>query len=255
MAKLIKANFAEVKRLERKLRRLTEAKGGKSLRHITSSAMNTTAFRARRDLMDNVLPDAFVLRNKWTARGIRVQKTKASSVGRQGARVGVLKPREGGEHYLVKQHTGGNLGPTSEHGRRVPTAASSGEGRGARPRRRDMRRVHRPGNLKFARKFKVSGLSEKQKAIVAVKLARKQNAKHAWLSLRGGAVEGVFDVRSHKIKMVHRYYRKTLRVKRTQWMDRLRVYVADYIEQDAKRAIEDQVTRFRLLGTTWTRRG
>lgn len=73
-----------------------------------SDALNHTAFAARGDLVDG-LPEFMQIRNKWTARGMRVTKSTADSLT---AHVGNIRP-------YMRAHTLGGERPDPGGGKQV----------------------------------------------------------------------------------------------------------------------------------------
>lgn len=218
-------DMREIRALERKLRGFAKSAGSKNLRAASARALTRTVRETRDIIRNEVMPSLFTLRNKWTQGA--VVTARASSrfpIDRQFAKVGVLKPREGGkayggESYLKMQEEGGTLPDTGPSGRRVVTSRGTGEGDRAVPKRRVVRRRFKQGAMNLASKKKVVGRTRKARAMMIVKAAREAGEKLVWLELPGEDKRGIFDVTKPKIKMVHRVYRSRRQLTRRPWLE------------------------------------
>ena len=92
----VKVNIRDIERAVDKL----EAVAEQSLPHATRNTLNSAAFDARKKWQDEIR-GAFVLRNQWTERSIRVNKARGTNVRTMESAVGSVQP------YMETQEKGG----------------------------------------------------------------------------------------------------------------------------------------------------
>lgn len=227
----MRINTRDSKRLEKTLKSM--AKHGSKF--ATMQAMNGAAFDARKEAIKNVEKD-FINRNPWTKRSIRVNKGNTRDLQ---ASVGSM------QEYMAKQELGGTEKATGKHGIAIPTSYSSGEGENARPRRKLPRR---PNKLKNINLKNSTGRARGRKAqnVVKVKMAAKKGGnKVIFMNTRKG--KGLFRVtggkRRPKVKMIHDLSRKSITIKRREWLRPATMTAAKKIPKKYKAALLKQIEK------------
>jgi hypothetical protein len=163
----------QFRQLTRRLRR----DAPKALGYAARNALNRAAFDARKR-WQREMQNTFVLRNRWTLGSIRVEKTRGLVLSRMESRVG------SGLEYLAKQEEGGPKGGGGIHGQPIPTSVASGEGRGARPRRRVIRPRFRLSAIQLGNR--PSG-SRKRRNAAAIRMAQEAGSKYTLIESSKGA--------------------------------------------------------------------
>ena len=196
----MKINTRDVKRLERTLKSIA--------RHGAQFAMNATinnaAFDTRKTALA-VIDRKFTLRNGWTKRSVRVNKSNTRTLR---ASVGSTAD------YLRKQEFGATERPSGGLGVAIPTTDASGEGENSRTRKRLPRKMNKMRNVRL------KGLSRKAKGrkarnVMNVKSAARSTNKVIFMRTRRGP--GIFRVeggkRTPKVKMILDLSKKSITVK------------------------------------------
>ena len=124
----------ETKQLEKELGILRD----RAFPFATKETLNRTAFIAQKRYKREIKKD-LVTRNKFTEQSIRVEQAKGLNVRNQMSIVGSTAD------YMEDQEFGGIKTSRGKEGVPIATAYSSGEGRGAQPRKRLPRK---PNNLR-----------------------------------------------------------------------------------------------------------
>jgi hypothetical protein len=109
--------------------------------------------------------------------------------------------------YLEKQEFGGTGKGT------IPTPVSSGEGRGARPRKRLVRRPNRMGSITLAERRRVA--DRRQRNAIAIRAALKSGRKFVFLELerRKGLFRLKGGKRNPQVDMLWDLSRKSVRIR------------------------------------------
>ena len=155
----------------RQLARRLERDAPKALGYAARNALNRAAFDARKQ-WQREMQSTFVLRNRWTLGSIRVEKARGLDLQRMESKVG------SGLKYLAKQEEGGPKGGGGAYGQPIPTGVASGEGRGARPRRRVVRPRFRLAAIHLGDR---PGGSRKQRNAAAIRKAQEAGAKFVFI--------------------------------------------------------------------------
>lgn len=188
---MIVFNDRDLVRAERKLRDVSK----KAFPHGIRNGLNQTAFEARKEWQGQ-LGKSMVLRNKYTERSVLVDKASGTNVDSMRSVVGSVLD------YMETQEKGGSEAKKGKHGVTIPTSVSSGEGRGAKPRRKMVRGPNKLRAIQLGNNYR-SG-NRKQRNIVAVKMAKAHGRKYVFLELQRR--KGLFRVsggkRRTKIDMV-----------------------------------------------------
>ena len=166
---MYKADLREMKRLTAVLEDMSK----RALPHAVRNSLNSSAFTGRRQWQAEIT-HSFVLRNKYTARSVRVVKAKGVRLSRMEARLGSVAP------YMDRQEKGGTIRSKSKY-KPIPTSAAAGQ-RGAVPRTKTVRRVNYMSKISLAT---VRGRSRKQRNAIAIDKARR-GTKYALLEKEDG---------------------------------------------------------------------
>lgn len=201
----MKINTRDVKRLERTLKSIAQH-GAKFAMNAT---LNNAAFDTRKTALA-VIDRKFTLRNGWTKRSVRVNKSNTRSLQ---ASVGSTAD------YLRKQELGHTERPSGGLGVAIPTTYASGEGENSRTRKRLPRKMNKMRNVKLGGS---TGRARGRKArnVVKVKQAARSTNKVIFMKTRRGA--GIFRVvggkRRPKVKMILDLSKKSITIKKKPWL-------------------------------------
>lgn len=225
----ITANAAQVRQLEGKLRNLNR----RGLPFAELETVNRAAFEtqktARRELGGRM-----VLRNTWSERSILVRKANRQTME---AATGSTQA------YMETQEIGGREDSSGKHGVAIPTSVASGEGRGASPRRKLVRRPNKVSNITLARNARTS--NRKQRNAIAVKEAIRTGRRYIFLELQRR--KGLFRVyggkRKPRVEMIQDLSRKAVNIPRNPWLmpaarqhiEQLPRYYGDALERQLRR--------------------
>ena len=171
----------------------------------TKQTVNSGAFQAMKIARAD-LPKRMTLRNKFTARSVQVEQARTLNVRQQAAVVGSVAD------YLETQEFGGTeRGP-------IATNYAAGQGRGARPRTRMVRKPNRIGAINLRGRNGRGGRSARNAA--AVRQAVGSGQKYVFMDT--GRARGIFRVtggkRSPNVEMVWSMTHPTVRVPANPWL-------------------------------------
>lgn len=200
----ITVNAAQVRQLENKLTALNK----QGLPFAEIETVNRAAFEtmktARRELGSRM-----VLRNTWSARSIQVRKANLQTME---SATGSTMP------YMETQEIGGTEAAKGKHGVAIPTSVASGEGRGAKPRKKLVRRPNRVSNITLARNARTT--SRKQRNALAVREAVRTGRRYIFMDLQRR--KGIFRVyggkRKPRVEMIQDLSRKSVTIPRRPWL-------------------------------------
>lgn len=205
----ITVNAAQVRQLESKLERLNS----RGLLFAELEAVNRAAFETQKDARRN-LAGKMTLRNTWTQRSILVQKANRM---RLEATVGST------QGYMETQELGGKEEGKGGGNVAIPTSVASGEGRGATPRKKLVRKPNKMSSIVLNRR-KVnrsnSTGNRKRRNLYAVKQAAASGNKYVFLELQ--RAKGIFRLyggkRKPRLEMVQDLSRKVVNIPRNPWL-------------------------------------
>lgn len=207
----------------------------KGVPHASRSALNAVAFEARKEWQRQI-DDAMVLRNKWTTRSIRVVKARGTNVSRMESVVGSVAT------YMATQEDGGTIQRSGKHGVSIPTSVASGEGRGAQPRKRLVRRPNRLPNITLAPR---EGRSRAQRNAIAIRRAIASGRKYVFLDLE--ARQGIFRIaggrRRPRLDLIWDLSRPTVRIPPTRTLARTLRTIEPRLAPVLRRALQEQLDR------------
>lgn len=201
--------------------RLLENFARKSVPFAAKSALNEIAFDARKEWATKQIPEAFTLRNTWTARGVRVDKAQGRTIAGMQSKVGSIR------EYMLEREEGDTQTKRGKHGVAVPTTGASGQ-----PKKAKRTKAVRPQNylnaIQVARS--VSG-TRKRRNVVGVMMALKTGGV-AYLEMRkslkgdlqGGLRKGLFRVtggkRRPKLRLLYDLTKSTVTTKPIPTLER-----------------------------------
>lgn len=136
--------------------------------HAARDALNTLAFEGRRVWRDEI-DRAFVLRNTFTQRSLRVEKATIGRVADMRASLGST------QDYMAQQEQGAIKSAKGKHGVPIPTRAASGEAEGSMPRQKPVRRANRMSAISLRKR---AGRTRAQRNAIAIAQARKGALLH-----------------------------------------------------------------------------
>jgi hypothetical protein len=161
----------------------------------------------------------FVLRNKFTAKSIRVEKTRTLRVNAQESVVGSIAS------YMEDQEFGGTKIKKGKKGVPLPTTVASGEGRGVRPRGRLPRGPNKLAKIRLSSKGK-GFKSKRQEIFLKVLFAARSGHKFVFLDtgrkqalyrVKGrGRVDKAGRITGIKMDMIYDLSHSSIRIPRTQ---------------------------------------
>ena len=223
-----------------KLREALRSYARRGLPHAARNALNGIAFEAR-ERWQQEMAEAMTLRNTWTTRSVRVVKARGTNVRRMEAVLGSLAA------YMATQEEGGQLRKKHKHGVSVPTSVASGEGRGAQPRRKVVRRPNRLPNIHLATRI---GSSRKQRNVVAIRMAIAAGRKFIFLELERH--QGIFRLsggkRRPRVDMLWDLSRPSVRIPPTHTLGKTMGAMPQRATIHLERALLAQLARARVPG-------
>ncbi len=196
------ADLKDLGRLQKDLNTFSK----KSVPFAMRKALNETAFLGRK-LWKREMGQRFVLRNKFTAGSLRVQKVKrGNDPDQMFSMIGSISP------YMGLQEAGGTKkGKTGAVA--IPTAVAAGQALGSQPRTKVVRRPNRMPNINLDKRIR-SG-SKSQRNAANVQQAARLKRKYALIEREGGktAIVRVTGRKKLNVKMVWDLSRKSVRIK------------------------------------------
>lgn len=205
---MFNAKTDEVKQLESDLKTFA----ARAFPFATKNTVNQGAFRGRKYAQENIETN-MTNRNRFTRNSVRVEQTKQLNVRRQEALVGSIAD------YLADQEFGAVDAANGSTGVPIPTSYSAGQGEQARPRTRLPRKPNKMRNVKLRNRGR-TGVSRKQKNLVAIKGAAASGSKYVFLDL--GRSMGIFKVmggrKRPRIKMIYDLSRRTVVIPSSPWL-------------------------------------
>lgn len=216
----------------------------------TKNTINKAAFIAR-SISQSTIRNKMTIRNKWTEGSIQVEKTNTLNINSQAAFVG---SREG---YMEDQEFGATKRANGKEGVPIPTAFSSGEGRG-RHRGRLPRKPNKLRNIQLKKLRGRKPTSKKQEHIFKVQEAVLSGSRLYFHEFDNGT-RGIFRVKggSRKfnkgwpkgatISMVYDMSRKSVRIPATPWLGPSVDKTIPHIAAVYKKSLQFQLDKHRLF--------
>jgi hypothetical protein len=216
-------------------------KAANALDYARRDYVNEVAFEARRGWLKRI-EDAFVIRNTFTARSIRVEKARVAKGQVIESKVGSTAP------YMDEQEEGGTKTAHGKHGAPIPTTSAAGQAMKARPRKRQVTARNRMGAINLA--SSISGRRQKRNA-AAIAVAVRSGRNVAFLDL--GKRKGIFRViggkRGIRVRMLWDLSKKSLTIPRLPTLEPTlkSISKAEHIRIGVG-AMKQQFKRNRLFG-------
>jgi hypothetical protein len=237
----ITINAAQVRRFEDKLERLNS----RGILFAELETVNRAAFETMKDARQQ-LSGKMTLRNQWTKRSILVRKANRTTLE---ASVGST------QQYMATQEIGGREDATGKNGVAIPTSVASGEGLGAKPRKKMVRRPNRVSRITLTGGKKRTPKTRKQVLLFKVQDAVWSGKRVIFHDFGGGKKKGFFKVkggsRSFKrgwpkgarLNMLYDLSRKSVNIPRNPWLmpaarqqvQQLPRYYSDALQRQLKR--------------------
>ncbi len=228
---MIRVDLRDFKRLSRDLEKVAKS----AFPHASRNALNAIAFEGRK-LWQREMASAFVLRNDWTTRRLFVEKAKGTTMA------GMKSVLESPDAFLLKQEIGG----TEQHS--VPTGIATGEGRGAHPRRRLVRKPNKVASIVLGQRYNRG--NRKQRNAIAIRSTAAQGGKFVYLQT--GKRKGLFRIlggrRVKGVEMVWDTTSKSHTVPRTPTLKRTITRLEVVMPRLMTSALLDQLKRHKVFG-------
>ena len=178
----LEANLDDLDELLHKLEKVRR----RAVPFAVRDSLNASAFLAKREWTVQ-LHKRLTVRNTWTAKGIKTENARGLQVARMVSVVGSTR------EYASKLEEGGTV--SDPRGVPIHTSVASGEGRGARPRKKAVR----PGNrLNKIRRYKGTHGTQGQKNAEAVRLAMRSGGRTKVAYMELGTKKGLYKVSGSK---------------------------------------------------------
>lgn len=233
---MFKIDAADLKRFEKGLATFR----AKALPHATQNALNTTAFLVRRE-WGELIKAKMVLRNQYTVRSLRVDKSRNLDLNVMQSVVGSVAD------YMDEQEDGGTKAKGGKHGVAIPTTSAAGQGMKKRPRTKQVQMKNRLTALNLANR--VSGRRQRKNA-VAMLLAFKTGTGVAFLDL--GRKKGLFRIlgtrENPRPRMIWDLTRGSISIPKNATLEPTLEKVMPDLPGIHVKAIEEQMRRHKILG-------
>lgn len=202
---MIKFDIEQIKQFESDLKTFAE----RAYPFATKETVNTSAFKARERIHAGMRKN-LTLRNKFTVNSVQVVPTRTLNVRAQEATVGSIAS------YMEDQEFGATKTKTGKVGVSIPTTTASGEGRGARPRRRVVRGANRLSKIRLKHSG-IKGMTKGQKIITKIKQTAESGNRYTYLDF--DRHPGIYKItggkKKSKIHLIHDMSKKSIRIPRT----------------------------------------
>ncbi len=234
---LIRFESRDAERLERELGEVAK----QAVPHGVRNGLNKVAFEARTEWQEQ-LGSRMVLRNNYTARSILVDKATGTNLETMRSVVGSVAD------YMGLQEDGGTVASKGKHGVTIPTPVSSGEGRGANPRKKLVRRPNRLSSIHLGSRLSTS--NRKQRNAASIRQAIASGRKYAFLELERR--KGLFRIsggkRKPKVDMVWDLTRKAVTLPKNATLEPTLSRISTRIPHHLAEAMVEQLRRRKVLG-------
>jgi hypothetical protein len=219
-----------------KLFRDLEKFRAKAIPFAMRATLNETAFQARKLWVDEI-NRTLVTRNTFTERSLHVERATGRTVAGMRAVLGSRAP------YMGKVEAG-NTNPKGN----VPTGVATGEGRGAKPRRRLVRRPNRVASIQLPAKLRQG--SRKQRTAVTIAMAARKGHRYVFLELerRKGFFRVAGGKRRPRIDMLWDTTQKSVRSKPYPTLAPALKRVAKLIPGIQRKALLRELQRNKIAG-------
>ena len=202
---MFKVDIEKIKQMESDLETFTK----RAYPIASKTMLNNTAFEVR-ERIQAAIRKKFIIRNKFTMNSIRVEKAKGNRVKGHESVVGSTAP------YMEDQEFGATVVKRGKHGVPIPTTVASGEGRGARPRRRVARGPNKMTKIRLA-KIRIEAKNRAHRGRLMIQHAAEKKKRFVFLDFpkHPGIYKVTGGKKNPKINLIHDMSRKSIRVPRT----------------------------------------
>lgn len=199
---MLKGNFKQINQFEAFLGEMNKT----GLAIANQMALNDGVKAARVNTQKEI-DKRLIQRNRFTKSRVLFRPSEKTLIIRdQVAIVGINTP------YAEKVEFGGVIVKKGKEGVPIPTGDATGEGEGARPRKKLPRAAHTMKRIQLGRGGKK--MTRGQAASAAIKEAAKKGRKHVFLNLP--RAKGIYSLKGGKknpeIRMVHSLEESSVRV-------------------------------------------
>ena len=170
--------------------------------------LNTLAFNSMKESRKTIQED-FELRNKWTERSVRVEKTRALKIADMASTVGSVAS------YMRIQEEGKTQTSKGKHGLRIPTGAAANQPQ-LFPRRGVVKKKYRRGQIKIANEAgRIRAKNKEQFILMSIRVAAlRGQSPFVFLSFGKSSKVGLYKVIPHGSPPPTRYKRGKKRFSR-----------------------------------------
>lgn len=232
--------LVDVSDLDRFVADLRKAKAS-ALPHAMRKSINTGAFEGRKQWVRE-LPRAFVLRNRYTERSLRVVKATGVKAEKLFALLGSTAP-----HMRVQEKGGKVRGRSVGAAKPIPTAVAAGQAMSTRPRTRQVRRPNWLRAIKLAKTR--PGSSRAQRNAIAINEAVRRGRRFVLLELNN--LRGIFRVTGRKrltVRLLYNLSKRAVMVKPSPTLQRTLNAIDARLPHIYAAAVHDQLRRHKVLG-------
>jgi hypothetical protein len=233
-------NTKAIKLFESQLRAYKE----RAIPFATKAAVNSYAYETQKRAKE-IIREKMILRNKFTERSIRVQKTTVLIIDEQKSRVGST------QEYMRGQEVGATKIKRGKHGVLLPTSFSAGQADSTKPRTK-LPRKRFAMNTIVIQKQRNHWKSKKQANAVAIKQALQRGNQFIYLEL--GTKRGIFYIQGNartkkinKLKMLYDLSRPAIRIPVHKWLEPATNYTKSKMHKIYFKALRFQLERHNLL--------
>lgn len=184
--------------------RTLEVLSERAVPYAAREGLNAIAFGLQREWQGQIRR-AFVLRNNFTVRSVRVEKAAGLDLAAMRAVVGSVAP------YMAEQEFGATHTKKGKHGVPVPTSSAAGQAPGASRTRPVQRRNYHSAIRLRAR---ISGTRERKNAAAIAQAVRSGN-RTAFIETATGrkGIVRITGTRTLKVRMIWDLSRDAVRTK------------------------------------------
>lgn len=182
----MKINDEQIKQLESDLKTFA----ARAFPFAAKNTLDSAAFDTQKVARD-FIKSRMVERNTFTRRSVQVDKVKGLNVRRMASVTGSIAD------YMEDQEFGAVVVKKGKHGVPIPTTAASGESKGARVRRKTVRKANRLSSIKL-RKTGANSMARKQRNVVLIQQAAQAGGRNRFIFLDLGRRSGIFKVTGGK---------------------------------------------------------
>ena len=237
MADDFSVDLSDIKRFENQLKAFAKL----AVPIANQQALNDGAFAAMKIARNEQLPRTMILRNKFTAGSIKVDKATGLKMTQQRAIVGSV------QEYLADQEFGAVKKPNSGADAVVlPTRDASREGAGAQPRRKLPRGKNRFA-MAVANKPRGRFRNKKHRNIASVIVASKRTGWAILDTKRGRGLYRITGRKKLKVRLFYDLSKKRVKIDKNPWLKQTINKVSKQMPRFYLKRLEQQTKRLKLF--------